>query len=367
MPQLQPPATGEAGNNCSHRPPPFVSVVLPARNEAPFIERTVEAVLAQDYPADRLEILVAEAGSDDGTRRLIEKLCVKHRRLRLIDNPGKIAATGLNRAIRASRGDVIVRVDGHTIIAADYVRCCVEELERTGADNVGGRMRTRGTTAFGEAVALATGSRFGLGGARFHFLKSEAWVDTVYLGAWPREVFGRVGLFDERMARNQDDEHNYRLRARGGRILLSPRIRSRYYGRSTASSLVKQYFLYGYWKVRVLQKHSAIMKPRQFVPPVFVLTLGAAAVGSGFLPMALPVLYLTVGSYTVANLAACICVAARGGWRYLPRLPPVFAALHLCYGSGFLIGLIRFAGSWGDHRLRAPALAERDPAEGDRR
>ncbi len=355
------PAAGEAAENGPPSSLPLVSVLLPVRDEAPFIERTLEAILAQDYPADRIEILVADGRSSDGTRRLIEKLCEQHRRLRLIDNPGKIAATGLNLAIMASKGDVIARVDGHTIIAADYVRWCVAELERTGADNVGGRMRTCAMTAFGEAVALATSSRFGLGGARFHFLKSEAWVDTVYLGAWPREVFGRVGLFDECMVRNQDDEHNYRLRARDGRILLSPRIRSRYYGRSTALSLSKQYFKYGYWKVRVLQKHPAMMKLRQFVPPLFVLTLGAAAVGSPFLPAARAILLLAGGSYTLANLAASVRIATGHGWRHLPRLPLVFATLHLFYGSGFLAGLIRFADSWGDRRGRVPELVDRDP------
>ncbi len=352
------PLPKAAADEAAEAPPtplPFVSVILPARNEARFIERTLAAVLAQDYPADRLEVLVAEGGSEDGTRRLVEGLCEKDHRLRLIDNPSRIVATGLNRAIRAARGDVIVRVDGHTVIATDYVRHCVAELERTGADNAGGRMRARGMTPFGEAVALATSSRFGVGGAHFHYLEDEAWVDTVYLGAWRREVFARVGLFDEGMVRNQDDEHNYRLRANCGRILLSPKIRSEYFGRSTARSLARQYFQYGLWKVRVLQKHSAMMRPRQFAPPLFVLALGAALIGSLFLPLARLVLVLVAGSYLVANSAASIGVAGGHGWRHLARLPLIFAILHLAYGSGFLVGLIRFARSWGDRWGQVPA------------
>ena len=201
---------------------PLVTVVMAVRNEGAFLEESLGSVLAQDYPADRLEIILADGMSEDGTRAAAEGLRVRHPGLTVIDNPGRVVATGLNAAIRRARGDVIVRVDGHTVIAPDYVRQCVDALERTGADNVGGRMNAVGAGPFGEAVALATSSPFGVGGARFHYSTEEEWVDTVYLGAWRRDVFERIGFFDEELVRDQDDEFNYRLRATGGRVLLTP-------------------------------------------------------------------------------------------------------------------------------------------------
>ncbi|MBN1318610.1 MAG: glycosyltransferase family 2 protein, partial [Anaerolineales bacterium] len=230
---------------------PIVTVMLPVRNESNFIERSLGAVLQNDYPANCVEIIVADGRSTDSTRQIVESLQSDHPNLILLDNPELIVPTALNRAIHASRGDVIVRVDGHTIIDPDYIRQCVAALERTGADNVGGRMTAVGATPFGRAVALATSTPFGVGGARFHYSDREEWVDTVYLGAWPRRVFDRIGCFDKEMVRNQDDEFNYRLRKAGGRILLSPGIRSVYYTRDSPSKLWRQYFQYGFWKVRV--------------------------------------------------------------------------------------------------------------------
>ena len=144
--------------------------------------------------------------------------------IKIIDNPGLIVPTGFNAAIRAANGEILIRIDGHTTIAPDYVSQCVETLQRTGADNVGGRMNANGTTPFGRTVALSTSSPFGVGGARFHYSDQEEWVDTVYMGAWPSRVFEQIGGFDEELVRDQDDEFNYRLRENGGRILLNPKI-----------------------------------------------------------------------------------------------------------------------------------------------
>ncbi|HEY7543362.1 MAG TPA: glycosyltransferase family 2 protein, partial [Blastocatellia bacterium] len=214
---------------------PFVTVIMPIRNEAGFITRSLGAALGQDYPGDRMEVIIADGMSTDATREVIAQLSEAHPRIavRIVDNPEKIVPTGFNRALEQAKGDVIVRVDGHTIIASDYVRQCVAALERTGADNVGGRMEAVTHGRFGKAVAIATSSPFGVGGARFHYSNQEEYVDTVYMGAWPRSVFERVGLFDEEQVRNQDDEFNYRLLSHGGKILLTPQIKSKYYNRST--------------------------------------------------------------------------------------------------------------------------------------
>lgn len=231
--------------------PPSVSVIMPVYNEAAFIERSLGAVLAQDYPHDRMEILIADGMSTDATRDVVAGLMGRNPNvsLKVLDNPSRLMASGMNVALACAKGELTIRVDGHTVIAPDYVRECVAQLQRTGADNVGGRMEAVSESSFGQSIALATSSPFGVGGARFHYSAQEEWVDTVYMGAWPREVFERVGLFDEEQVRNQDDEFNYRLLSHGGKILLSPRIKSKYYNRSTPGSLWQQYFEYGYWKV----------------------------------------------------------------------------------------------------------------------
>lgn len=336
----------EAQGGVEFRPLPVVSVVMPVRNEAGFIERSLRSVLGQDYPADRMEVIVADGMSDDGTRELVHAAAGHDTRVRLVDNPGRIAPTALNAALARARGTIIVRVDGHTEIASDYVRQCVSELERTGADNVGGRMEAEGSGTVRRAIAAATSSPFGVGGARFHYSEAEEWVDTVYLGAWRRTTFDSVGLFDEELVRNQDDEFNYRLRAAGGRVLLSPKIRSRYYGRSSLSSLARQYFQYGLWKVRVLQKHPRQMRPRQFIPPLFVATLLMLALGAPVARAARVALVGGAGTYALATLVASGLVAFRAGFPPALLLPMVFAILHVSYGVGFLAGLIRFRGRW---------------------
>jgi cellulose synthase/poly-beta-1,6-N-acetylglucosamine synthase-like glycosyltransferase len=332
---------------------PFVSLLMPVRNEASFIERSLGAVLTQDYPRDRIEVIVADGLSTDSTREIIDALAKEHPNLRVIDNPGMIVATGLNAALGVARGEVVIRVDGHTVIAPDYCRQCVEALRQTGADNVGGRMSAVSDGVFGRAVALATSSRFGIGDARFHYSDREELVDTVYLGAWRRDVFQRVGMFDEEMVRNQDDEFNYRLRAAGGKILLNPRIKSEYYNRANAFSLWRQYFQYGYWKVRVLQKHPRQMAARQFVPPLFVTTLFFLCVTSPFFIAGRLLLATAAISYSGLSLGASILAARRNNWRLLPVLPIVFAIIHFAYGSGFLLGLARFWNRWRDHGSRS--------------
>jgi succinoglycan biosynthesis protein ExoA len=334
-----------------------VTVIMPVRNEGAFIARSLGAVLAQDYPADRMQVLVADGMSDDATREIVEELARAHpeHAVEIVDNPGGIVPTGFNAALSRARGQVIVRVDGHTVIAEDYVTACVTALEETDADNVGGRMDAEGQGRIGETIALATSSRFGVGDSHFHYASGQHWVDTVYLGAWRREVFDRVGPFDPEMVRNQDDEFNYRLRAAGGRILLTDRIRSRYYSRASMRTLFRQYRQYGFWKVRVLQKHPKQMSLRQFVPPVFAAAVVGGAVLAPTSQGVRRVWSATLAAYGLAAVTASVSVARRSGWRHLPLLPVAFAAMHLGYGGGFLAGLVRFARRWGDRSGPPPA------------
>ena len=338
---------------------PLVTVIMPVRNEGNFLLRSLGAVLAQDYPADRFEVLVADGNSTDETPALIDSLRKEHPGLRRIPNPPGIVSTGLNAALREAKGEIIVRIDGHTEIAPDYVRQCVAAIQRTGADNVGGRMVGEGRSPFGKAVAAATSSPFGIGGSRFHFSKREEWVDSVYMGCWKKEVFERVGLFDEELVRDQDDEFNYRLGENGARILLCPAIRSVYETRSSPRSLWRQYFQYGLWKVRVMQKHPSQMSLRHFIPPSFVATLAVLAPLALFQYWAAILLAGVLGLYAVSAAAASFITAAKFGARNLPYLPFVFPMLHISYGAGFLAGLFRFASRWGDREGRVPRLNQK--------
>jgi glycosyltransferase involved in cell wall biosynthesis len=346
LPRIQPQAQAQ-----SLAPQPFVSVLMPVRNEAAYIGRSLGAVLAQSYSSEQLEVIVADGISTDNTREIVAEFVCGHNNLRLVENSGKIVATGLNAALRVAKGDIIIRVDGHTAIDGDYVRECVAFLQKSGADNVGGRMSAVSETWFGRAVAVATSSRFGVGGARFHYSDREEWVDTVYLGAWRREVFDRIGTFDEEMVRNQDDEFNYRLRASGGRILLSPKIKSEYYNRATLRALWRQYFQYGYWKVRVLQKHPRQMQLRQFVPPLFAAALVLLLVSSFFLPIARILLVSLVLTYAILSIAGSLFAVRRTSWILLPLAPIAFSIIHVAYGLGFIAGLVRFQNRWRSRQM----------------
>ncbi len=321
-----------------------ISVISPCRNERDYIAPFVESLLAQELPAGyALEVLIADGMSDDGTREILDAFAQRHPRLKVVANPGRIVSPGLNAAIRASSGDVIVRMDAHTVYAPDYVRRCVETLERTGADNVGGPWRAAGDGYLQEAIALVSHSPFASGGGRSHALDYEGEVDTVYLGCWRRAIFDRVGLFDEELVRNQDDELNLRIVRAGGRVWQSPAIRSSYAPRSSLANLFSQYKQYGYWKVRVIQKHTLPASIRHVVPGAFVFGLLALALLSLLWTPARGLLALALSAYLAANLLATLhtCMTA-GTFRYLPVMPIVFAGYHFGYGYGFLRGVVDF-------------------------
>jgi len=333
----------------------FVALILPVYNESAYIRKGLLAILNQNYSLNCMEILIADGISTDDTRNIVKDFSAQHARLQIyiLDNPSKIVPTGMNIALQKAKGEVIIRIDGHTLIAPDYVRQCVETLQHTHADNVGGKMNAIGSNPFGQAVAIATSAPFGIGNARFHYSNKEEWVDTVYMGAWHRQVFEKIGLFDEELIRNQDDEFNYRLRSAGGKILLSPKIKSEYTVRDSPAALWKQYYQYGYWKVRVLQKHPLQMSLRQFVPPTFVLVLFISIL-LAFFPPFRSLSSVISALYLLANLSASLYTASKQGWTYLPLLPLVFAILHLSYGLGFLAGLFHFWNRWCDKTGKTP-------------
>jgi succinoglycan biosynthesis protein ExoA len=320
---------------------PFVTVVMPVRNEAALIRRSLGAVLAQDYPRGRIEILVVDGESADETASLVQAIAVSDTRVRMLPNPGRIQARALNIGLDAARGEIIVRVDGHTIIASDYVRQCVSCLRTTGASNVGGLQRCVGVTAWGRAIAAAYRSPFGVP-SRFRVSRRAAYVDTVYMGAWPREVFEQVGRFDETLDVNEDYEHNYRIRQAGGRIYLSPDIRSVYYGRQTPGALWGQFFHYGRGKAQVLIRHPASARPRHLVAPAWVATVVLGALLTPLHRRCAQLWGALLLGYAVASAVASIRAAEGNRRELLPRLPVVFACMHLGWGAGFWCGVFRF-------------------------
>ncbi len=332
---------------------PFVTVLMPVRNEGDFIERSLGAVLNQVYPVDRFEVLVVDGMSEDSTRRIVERLGAERNlpSVVLLDNPQRIVATALNIGIRQARGEILLRVDGHCEIGRDHLRKSVNLLLKDDGAiaGVGGPVDTVNRTYVGRAIAAAMASRLGVGGSAFRVgVERPRVADTVPFPAYSRSTIDRAGPYDEELVRNQDDEYNYRIRGLGGRLVLDPALESRYHSRPSLRGLWRQYFQYGFWKVRVLQKHPRQMSLRQFVPGVLVSTLLVGGAALVVHPGAVGVVAAVAGSYLIAVLMGSLWVAARKGVELLPVLPLSFLALHLGYGSGFLVGLLRFWNRWRD-------------------
>jgi glycosyltransferase involved in cell wall biosynthesis len=293
--------------------------------------------LRAGHPQDRLEVLVADGLSTDGTREIVAAAAKTRPGLRLLDSPGRTAPCGLNVGVREARGTIVVRVDGHCEIERDYVSRCVAHLEAGDGDAVGGSVVTVGEDRLADTIAVAMSSPFGVGGSAFRTVRGRTLlVDTVPFPAYTRAILDRVGPFDEELVRNQDDEYNARLRKLGGRVLLAADVRSRYYSRGSWRGLWRQYFQYGYWKVRVLQKHPRQMKLRHFVPAAFVGTL---ALSAAFAPFWRPLAALgLLAAYALAVLARLSSLRASAHGARIFRLALAFGILHVAYGAGFWAG-----------------------------
>jgi succinoglycan biosynthesis protein ExoA len=326
---------------------PSVSVVMPVRNEARHLHEAVEAVLNQDYPG-RLELVMALAPSEDDTAEVAAKLAAGDDRVFVVDNPAGITPAGLNCAIDASTGEVVVRVDGHSVLPPGYVKRAVEVLEETGADNVGGIQHAEGTTDFERAVAAARSTKFGAGDARHHYGGEPGSVDTVYLGVFRRSALERVGGFDEHFARAQDAELNHRIRTTGGIVWFTPDLRVVYRPRGSLRALARQYYHSGVWRRVVVREHPESVRWRQLVPPAAaVANIGGLLLALGGRRAGL----LAPATYTTAVVIASAATGRGLEPRVARWLPAVFAVMHHAWGLGFLLSPRRLAA----HRNREPS------------
>lgn len=316
---------------------PFVSVLVPIYNEERFVGPCLKALRAQDYPPDRYEVIVIDGGSQDSSVDVVKEVAHGWPNLVLAFNTERTIPKSLNLGLSLSRGDVVMRVDGHTIVAPDYMSTSIRHSTETGADNVGGRMRPVGIGFVGRSVAVAMSTPFG-GPGKYHYSEQRQWVDTVYLGAYRREALVKLGGWDPGLPVAEDYDLNFRLRRTGGTVLLSPDIRSDYHCRDSWRALIVQQFRYGRYKAWVLRKHGRLSSLRHFPPPLFAATVLLAPLAGWFVPGLWALWLLTVGSYAVCSLGFSVAAAAENGWSYLFSLPGVYLAMHLSNGWGFWAG-----------------------------
>ena len=342
-----------------------VSIVIPMRNEEKYVATCLDSVLDQDTGGAEVEILCVDGRSSDRTREIVAQYCQRDPRVRLVDNPHRIVPHAMNLGIAQARGDIIIRLDCHAEYAPNYVAACVAVLERTGADNVGGYMKTLPgrDSPVGRAIAAATSSRFGVGGSAFRVGGPEQEVDTVPFGCFRRDVFTRFGAYDERLVRNQDIELNHRIRKGGGKIVISPEIKLTYYNRSTFAGLRQQAFDNGLWNPYTIYLVGEGLRVRHFVPLLFVLSLLVLGPAGIWWPPAWFVLAAEVALYCAAALwMACRIAREHAAAPGLIMLS--FVQLHLAYGLGSLWGVLTAPFKFGFSRRGGQAGTAVRGAEG---
>lgn len=336
---------------------PFVSIIVPCRNELGHIVPCLESLLAQRHPREKLEVFFLDGMSADGTREILEEAARKHPFMRVLDNPRKIVPTAMNLGIKHARGEVIVRMDAHSEYPPDYLPRVLKLLRDTeGAGNAGGRVITtpNGDGPWARPVAFVTSHGFGVGYGRWRTSDEPGLVDTVPNGAFRREVLEKVGLFDERLTRNQDNELNARLWKAGYKVAFDPTIRIRYYNQSTLAGLLHQGFHTGAWNIYTLFLHPYTWKWRRFVPAAFaayVVALACAVAAAPPAPLAAAALFpLALYAVLVAAISLSPGARAVGGL----RVAATFAAYHLAYGFGTHSGVLNLVTGRWRRRLGQP-------------
>lgn len=319
-----------------------VSIIIPCRNEEKYIEKCISSFLEQSYPQELLQIIVSDGMSTDGTRDIIRGLQKNNKNVVLLENKGLTAPKGMNLGIRYSESEIIIIFGAHAYADKDFVKESVAALEKDGVGCAGGLITTVNETTKGAAIAEGMSCPFGVGNALFRFAEKECFVDTVGFGAYKKTLLDEIGYFDDELVRNQDDELNYRVVKSGAKILLSPKIKSTYYGRSDFKRLWRQYFQYGFWKVRVIQKHKKPAALRHLIPMMFVLFLMGGGLFSAFFKFARIPYVAILGLYMLLDLFFSLKMSSKSSFKHFPYLVATFPILHLSYGIGFFLGLINF-------------------------
>jgi glycosyltransferase involved in cell wall biosynthesis len=325
---------------------PFVSIIIPCRDEEKFIGQCLDSILANDYPKENLEILVVDGMSEDKSREIVKRYAQQYPFIKLLDNPKKYTPFALNTGIRNSKGEIIIRMDAHATYIKDYISKCVKYLKEYNADNVGGiwKIMPRENTLINKAICFASSSIFGAGDAYYRrgYDKGIKEVDTVFGGCYKREVFEKIGFFNEKLLRSQDMEFNLRLKKAGGKILLVPDIVSYYYPKSNLKDFFLHNFEDGIWAIYPLKFIKIPLKLRHYIPLIFVSGL----LGTGFLGIFFPIFFwlflLLLSLYLLANLYFSAKIALREkDFRYLFVMPITFACRHFGYGLGSIWGLLK--------------------------
>lgn len=326
-----------------------VSIIIPCHNEEEFIGKCLDSIVTNDYPKDLLEVLVVDGISDDGTTAVVREYIQRYPFIRLFDNPEKVTPVALNVGIEGSRGEIIMRMDAHATYREDYISKCVRYLHEYEADNVGGVIITLPTynTLIGRAIVLALSHPFGVGNSTFRTGSNEPkWVDAAFAGCYRRELFHRIGYFNENLIRNQDLEFNLRIKKSGGKVLLHPEIVSYYYARSELKSLCRDSFRNGLWVIYSLRftDHIAVSW-RHLVPLAFAVSLAISALLSPFLQVFRWMLLFILGAYFLANVYFGIRISLKEkDFKYFFVMPIIFGALHISYGLGSIYGTIKLLG-----------------------
>jgi len=321
--------------------PPFVSIIVPCYNEETTIRHLLDAVLAQTYSRALMELVISDGLSTDRTRAVIAEFQKEHADLavRVLDNSTRTIPSGLNQAIRESRGEIIVRLDAHSMPIPEYVERCVSALEAGKGENVGGvwDIRAGADTWIAESISFAAAHPLGVGDAMYRLNAQAGAVDTVPFGSFHRRLIERIGAFDETLLSNEDYEFNTRVRESGGTVWLDPAIRSVYFSRSTLKKLAVQYWRYGFWKLKMLSRYPHTLRWRQALPPVFVFILFVLIVLSLFVGLARYILAAQLLFYFIALGSAGLKLAIeRGKGFILIGLPLAIMTMHIFWGAGFL-------------------------------
>lgn len=325
---------------------PEVSIIVPCYNEERTITLLLDAILRQTFAAQKMEVIIADAMSTDQTRARILAFYEDHPELAvaIVDNPRRTIPSALNEALKACRGEMIVRLDAHCVPRLDYVERCVSALRAGSGDNVGGvwDIRPGAPDWIGRSIAIAAAHPLGVGDAQYRHTQRAQIVDTVPFGSFRRDLVQRLGLYDEKLLANEDYEWNARLRQSGGKVWLDPAIRSTYFARPNLGALMRQYARYGFWKVRMLRRYPATLRWRQALPPLFVLGLAGLAFLSLFFRWALLLLIALVGIYLVILCGIGLQKALQHkDIGLLIGIPMAIAVMHFSWGSAFLWSLVR--------------------------